>query len=252
MGDGAALAELTDPVAAVKLTGGAAVIACGSIEQHGPHLPAGTDTFIAESLARRVAERLDAVLVPVTPLGVTPLHMAFPSTVTLDATVFAAVIRDVARSLAAHSVRFLAAINWHEGNIPALATALEEAQRTTGLRCVAVQACYVAAEMLRSSAGPLSHGGRIETMLVMADHPELVHLDRIEEIPLSEESRRRDALRRDNQFQPVVSDAREISPAGWHGDPRDATRDEGLTAMEGIVGAIAERLADGWRELGRE
>lgn len=246
-----ALGDLTDAAASARIAEEPmALIACGSVEQHGPHLPAGTDTFIAESLAGRVAERIGAVLVPSTPLGVTHLHMGFASTVTLHAATYAAVVVDVAASLYAHGVRFLAAINWHEGNIPALAVALEQAQRTTGMQCVAVQACYIAADLLQDTAGPLSHGGQIETMLVMADHPHLVHLELVDRVPQSADSRRRDILRRDAQYQPIITDARDISPEGWHGDPRGATRQAGIDAMERVADAIAQRLPAMRAELG--
>jgi creatinine amidohydrolase len=238
-----AIAELTNLEVEKQLKrSGMVVLACGSVEQHGPHLPAGTDTLIAESLAVRVAARLDALVAPGTALGITPLHMAYASTVTLRAETFMAVLRDVSRSLAAHGVRALAVVNWHEGNIPALAVALEEVQRAEDVRCVAVQACYVAADLLREECGPLTHGGLIETMLMLADHPELVHLDRIDAVPDAPRGERLDTLRRDRCYQPVLTDVREMSPAGWHGDPRSATRERGLAAMDEIAAAIASRL----------
>ena len=60
------------------------VLPFGSVEQHGPHLPCGTDTMIAERLAEAVAGRLDALYAPFGPYGVTPIHAGRPGTAALD------------------------------------------------------------------------------------------------------------------------------------------------------------------------
>ena len=45
------------------------ILPIGSTEQHGPHLPTGTDYYIGEEIARRVAHKLDALLLPTIPFG---------------------------------------------------------------------------------------------------------------------------------------------------------------------------------------
>ena len=76
------LANMTSPEAAEAVARSrTAVLPIGSIEQHGPHLPNGTDTFAAELVAREVADRLDAVYAPFGPYGVTPIHAGHPGTV---------------------------------------------------------------------------------------------------------------------------------------------------------------------------
>ena len=77
-----------------------AVLAFGAIEQHGPHLPVGTDWLRAEAIARRLAEELDALLLPTMPYGCSREHMAFPGTVTLRPSTLAAVLEDVVESSA--------------------------------------------------------------------------------------------------------------------------------------------------------
>src|SRR5450755_1726891 len=74
--------ELTQPEIAAQLKANPLVILpAGSVEQHGPHLPTGTDTFAASVIAEGVAERMDGLVLPGGPLGVTPLHMAFEGTI---------------------------------------------------------------------------------------------------------------------------------------------------------------------------
>src|ERR1700681_758029 len=67
--------ELTQPEIAEQLKKNPLVILpAGSVEQHGPHLPTGTDIFAANVIAHAVAERMDGLVLPGGPLGVTPLQ----------------------------------------------------------------------------------------------------------------------------------------------------------------------------------
>ncbi|HYJ77143.1 MAG TPA: creatininase family protein, partial [Actinomycetes bacterium] len=90
------LSTMTSPEAAEAVARSrTAVIPIGSIEQHGPHLPNGTDTMAAELVARSVAGKLDAVYAPFGPYGVTPIHAGHPGTVTLRRETFEALLTDI-------------------------------------------------------------------------------------------------------------------------------------------------------------
>src|SRR4030067_1031030 len=78
MSDEILLARLSQPEAESRLKNSRlAVMALGSVEQHGPHLPLGTDAFAADALAEAVARRLNAVLVPMPLVGVSPYHLSW-------------------------------------------------------------------------------------------------------------------------------------------------------------------------------
>src|SRR5678816_4889907 len=64
------------------------ILPCGSVEQHGPHLPTGTDTLAANVVSHAVAERMDGLVLPNTPFGVTPMHAPFEGTITLTPDTF--------------------------------------------------------------------------------------------------------------------------------------------------------------------
>src|SRR3982074_3497113 len=116
--------DLTQPEIAAQFKKNPLVILpAGSVEQHGPHLPTGTDTLAANMIAQRVAEALDGLVLPATPLGVTAMHMPFEGTITLTPDTYMRVVIETCASTARHGAKYLLVLNWHEGNIPSLATA---------------------------------------------------------------------------------------------------------------------------------
>ena len=154
--------ELTQPEVAAQLKRNPLVILpCGSVEQHGPHLPTGTDTLAANAVSHAVAERMDALVLPATPFGVTPMHMPFEGTITLAPDTYLRIVTDTCASTAKHGAKYLLIVNWHEGNIASLAIAAEALHREHGMSVVTVQACYVAEELYGASCGGLTHGGEV-------------------------------------------------------------------------------------------
>jgi creatinine amidohydrolase len=236
--------ELTQPEIAAQLRKNPfLILPAGSVEQHGPHLPTGTDTFAANLIAHRVAELMDALVLPATPLGVTPMHMPFEGTLTLTPETYIRVVVEIAAAAAQHGARRLMILNWHEGNIPSLAIAADALHRQHGMAVVTVQACYVAEELYGATCNGLTHGGEIEALAVLADRPELVHLDRIENSSDHAHGHRMDRLRRTRAYQPVLTDIRSIAPTGWFGSPQHATAEKGRTMMADIAAAIAQEAA---------
>jgi creatinine amidohydrolase len=242
--------DLTQPEIAAQLKKNPLVILpAGSVEQHGPHLPAGTDILAANVIAHAVAERMDGLVLPGGPLGVTPMHMPFEATITLAPDTYQRVVTETCVSTAKHGAKYLLLLNWHEGNIPSLAIAAEQLHRDHGMTVLTVQACYVAAELFGKDYGGLTHGGEIEALAVLACRPDLVHLDRIDYSSDHSQGRKWDKLRRTRSYQPVLRDIRTIAPTGWYGAPEHATAGKAKTMLEGIAGAIAKEATDIFRLL---
>src|SRR2546423_5368954 len=225
--------ELTQPEMAAQLKKNPLVILpTGSVEQHGPHLPTGTDTLAANVIAHAVAERMDGLVLPSTPLGVTPMHMPFEGTITLTPDTYMRVMTETCVSTARHGAKSLLILNWHEGNIPSLAIAAEALHREHGMTVLTVQACYVAAELYGKDCGGLTHGGEIEALAVLAYRPDLVHLDRIDYSSDHGHGRKWDGLRRTRSFQPVLRDIRTIASTGWYGAPEHPTGGKGARMLK--------------------
>jgi len=93
-----------------------AVVPFGAIEQHGHHLPLGTDWMIAKAVARGLAEKLNAFLLPAMPYGNSREHMAFPGTITLRPSTLAAVLEDIVDSLRHHGIKRIVVFSAHGGN----------------------------------------------------------------------------------------------------------------------------------------
>ncbi|MGH7858466.1 MAG: creatininase family protein, partial [Candidatus Binatia bacterium] len=121
------LARLTWPEVERRLAEGrrTAVVPLGSTEQHGPHLPFATDSWIAEALAERFCDRVpEAIGVPVVSVGCSPEHMDFPGTLSLRASTLEAVLLDVLQSLRRHGFERAFVFSAHGGNFEALGGSL--------------------------------------------------------------------------------------------------------------------------------
>lgn len=207
--------DVAAAIAAVPM----AVIPLGSIEQHGPHLPCGTDTMAAEIISREVAERLGALYVPGGPYGVTPIHAGHPGTISLRRGTFEALLTDILTELSAMGVTDFVLVNWHEGNTPSIDAVSYSVQQQLRANLVVAQACYVAQRLYAPLGGELTHGGGIETVAVMAHDASLVNVPRAGEPTRPAGALELDALRRSREVYGFVTNVRELADEGWYGNP---------------------------------
>ncbi len=217
----ASLMDLTSPeVAGAVGRSKTAVLPFGSVEQHGPHLPNGTDTYAAELVARHAAQSLDALYVPFGPYGVTPIHAGHPGTISLRRSTFEALLTDICDELVAMGIRRLLFVNWHEGNIASMdAVATDVQNGHPGVFVVTAHACYTAQRIYAASGGELTHGGGIETLAMMAHDPALVHVGRTGEPSRPDRAVALDEMRRAREVYGYITDVTEIDADGWYGNP---------------------------------
>jgi creatinine amidohydrolase len=158
------------------------IIPLGSIEQHGLHLPLGTDHYSGVERAKLIAARTDVLVAPVLFPGQSPYHLEFPGTITLSSETIQAVIVEAAESLMRHGFKRFLILSAHGGN-SATATFIVDRinQETPGIAVDlnSVSRRFQDAERLASIPDPGlfdRHGGVSETARAMYLMPDLVEL----------------------------------------------------------------------------
>ena len=161
---------------------GVTLVPVGATEQHGPHLPLGTDWWLAEAVALETAHRVPGVDVSgVLPYGISPHHRGFPGTVTLRPRTFIDLLVDVCGSLAANG-RVPVILNGHGGNRGALQVAvadLGERGHTAWAVSYFELLADTVAELFPDGHSHVGHACALETSLVMHLWPDFVATDRI-------------------------------------------------------------------------
>lgn len=237
--------RLTSPeVSDVVAETATAVIPLGSIEQHGPHLPCGTDTMAAETISKEVAKQLGALYVPAGPYGVTPIHAGHPGTISLRRSTFEALLTDILTELATMGVRDFVLVNWHEGNTPSIDAVCYTMQKELGCCFVVAQACYVAQALYAPLGGELTHGGGIETAAVLAYDHDLAHVERAGEPTRPEHAVELDRIRRGHDVYGFVTNISEVADAGWFGNPTWADSDVEATFVSTVANEVVKKVAD--------
>lgn len=210
-----------------------ALIGLGSIEQHGPHLPLGTDRWIADALLAGLEARLDdAIALPAIAVGCASEHLDFAGTLHVEPATLEALLRDVLCSLTHHGFERAFVFTAHGGNVDALAdmtdrltAAVAPLELRIGLdqRVGAMQSAVVEAESLPgASAGP--HAGEYETSLVAGLRPGRVRVEALATGRIVERGESQ------GLFYPSL---RPNAEEGVLGDPSSARGERGGRYLEG-------------------
>jgi creatinine amidohydrolase/Fe(II)-dependent formamide hydrolase-like protein len=218
------------------------VVAFGATEQHGPHLPLATDALLGDHLARVVAERLDAFVAPTVRIGCSEHHLAFPGTLSLSQETFHAVVADVVRSLSRGGFGRVVLLPTHGGNFGPLAAALERLGPVPGIEISALtdlSALFAIAQLGADEHGvPLGeggvHAGEWETSMLMAIHPDLVHLERGEAGYTGDAEAALGAI--------FGGGVHTVAENGVIGDPAQASAEHGGRYWDEVVGIALTRL----------
>jgi creatinine amidohydrolase len=161
-----------------------AVIAIGAIEQHGPHLPVGTDFLWIQELSRRVADGLSAYWVPAVPFSMSECHGPTAGTIWLQPETLAEVVRDLVGSLRAQGIQRIVLLNGHGGNFVLEPVVQELNAAHPDLRLI-MPTWYAAGDgpPIFESAGLEVHAGESETSTQLSINPEHVGDHRPDYIP---------------------------------------------------------------------
>ncbi|MBV9665689.1 MAG: creatininase family protein [Actinobacteria bacterium] len=222
--------------------GAMGLVPVGATEQHGPHLPTGTDTIIATALCERAADATGAIVLPAIPVGCSYGHgTVLPGTLSVSPEQLGALARQWAEWAAISGVTRLLFVNAHFGNAASLAIATDHLRLFRPDLRVGVLHWWqldptVAAESVLD--GEDLHANRTETSVMLALAPHLVHLDRLAEAD--------DPDRTAGLVFRYTAPA--LSTNGVTGRPSEATDELGRKLVDLTVAAIADCVERGRRE----
>lgn len=237
------LAALTSADAG-RACGSIVLIPIGAVEQHGPHLPLGTDIWLAHRIALGAAARCDKVLVgEALPVGCSGHHRSFPGTLALRPITLIAVLTEVAQCLVADGFIPLF-VNGHGGNRAPLATALQELL-ADGIDAWGISYFELIRPQLEQAfteSGSIGHACAMETSLIRALWPQLVRDERIP--PRSGAGAFPDASL--FSADPVIRHVafERLSPNGVVGDPAIASAKTGQELLEAATAELATLCGD--------
>jgi len=229
-----------------------AVLPIAAIEQHGPHLPVGTDTILNQGcldlLAARLPAELDIRILPIQQVGKSNEHLWAPGTVSHDAHTLIDAWTAIGRSVSRAGVRKLVIVNSHGGNEAVMDIVGRELRVSEGMLVVKTSwTRFPPPENLLSDVERRHgiHAGDLETSLVMLFRPELVHRDRLENFPSI-------AARDEEQFKylrPTGTHAyswiaADLNPTGAVGNAANASAERGRVIAEAEVSGMLELLAE--------
>jgi mycofactocin precursor peptide peptidase len=223
----------------------------GSLEQHGPHLPLGADTLVAQAVAERAVAALNDVaedqrtwsLGPEIGLGASGEHQDFPGTLSIGTEALSAVLVELGRSASSQGWR-LVVVSGHGGNRDALVHAgsiwREESIDAAWVPCVPAptgpETDGPETDGPETDYSPVhdAHAGHTETSLLLHLHPDLVDMTSAtpgETTPLG-------------QLLPALQKqgVKAVSPTGVLGDPTTATAALGEKYLEEMVAGVLRRI----------
>jgi creatinine amidohydrolase len=229
--------ELSD--LAQKGEGEVGLVPVGATEQHGPHLPTGTDTIIANALCDAASSETGAPVLPAIPVAASYGHgTRLPGTLSLSPELLAAIVRQYAEWAATSGLTRLLFVNSHFGNTAALGIATDHLRLfRPDLRVGVLDWWTLDPEVARETVvdGEDVHSHRAETSLMLAVAPDLVHLDRLQS---SDDPDRTDGL----VFRYT---APALSTNGVTGKPSLATLELGQRLLQLTVAAIVSKIERG-------
>jgi creatinine amidohydrolase len=232
------------------------VLPVGATEQHGPHLPVGTDAFAVEHLARAAADKaareIPIVVAPTLPFGSSPNHLPFGGTMSLGTETYYRVVLELAESLIGGGFRRLFILNGHGGNCELIQLVARDLALKHHVSLAAATYWITAWDALVGVGAHLpghlpGHAGAFETSLIMALRPDLVGAPR----PHRDDAPGSDPSGRPAPYQLETHGASQRID-GYTDSPDRADGERGQTYLDAAASAIANAFVDFYTATGDE
>jgi creatinine amidohydrolase len=208
-----------------------ALLPLGATEQHGAHLPCGTDTFQVSYLADEIARRYPEPVwrLPTLPITVSHMHRGSPGTVWLTNATLAAVVTDIVLALRQEGITRVVILNGHGGNFVVRPIIQDLNRDHAGLRVILLEASP--GERIFEEPPGSIHAGESETSRMLHVAPELVkpELAVDTDVPYT-------------QSYLLYVPISQLEPSGVWGHARSATAYKGRRFYELLVPAAVEMI----------
>lgn len=243
------------------------IIPIGSTEQHGPHMPLGTDYYEATGMAREISAQTGVLVAPVLLVGYSVYHSGFPGSLSLKPETMENVLFETAEMLIGYGFRRFMFFNYHGGNRVVESKVIHRINHTTEAVAVAIGGgSSIHRDRVPEPAPFDQHAGIGETSIMLYLKPELVKMERAEKpkITLSPKYQEIYALSRKYPDLMLVGGvllgvpaetkkggaSHEISSNGvWSmGDPSKATQELGEKTVGRMV-KNAVKFIEAWKKV---
>jgi creatinine amidohydrolase len=224
------------------------VLPLGATEQHGPHLPVGTDLltveYLAREAARRVAGHLPVLVAPALPFGCSEHHLPFGGTLSFTTETYYRMLCDLLRSLVLDGFKRIFLLNGHGGNHELIQLAARDIALAHPVDVAAASYWNLAWEDLLEAEAHIGarlpgHAGRFETSMMLALQPSLVDQNRPKRDPVA-------GVETKVAYGPYRHERHGSWQAidGYSDSPANGSAELGQRYLPILIGAIARTLLE--------
>ncbi|GAA0732660.1 creatininase family protein [Clostridium oceanicum] len=216
-----------------------ALLPIGAVEAHGPHLPLGTDSILAENLSYKVCKKINGLVLPTLYYSQVWSLGNFKGTIGISTTTLKVLIKEIIKEVHRNEFKIVAIINTHLGNLTAIKEAAREAMKELPEDFKIFYFTYPGADKVISEVMDSSkfhkgffHADEIETSYMLYLAKEYVDMDKAV------------------NGNPKVSENMEFTPMRWDlftetavmGDATLATEKKGEIVIENVINNITKVL----------
>jgi creatinine amidohydrolase len=229
-----------------------AVLPVGATEQHGPHMPIGTDDYTINGVVAATVPLLPAELpvlfLPTLPFGKSNEHSRYPGTVTLSAATLMQLWMEVGESVARAGVKKFVLFNSHGGQMNAMDIVVRDLRERFGLMAVSAHWYTLGLPAGLYTEHELKHGihaGDLETSVMLALKPHTVQMQHAQNFGSLTET-----LAAENRYLSITPTGKlgwqtqDLNPQGACGDATLATAEKGHATLQHVAACFVQLLQE--------